>query len=114
MTDQEPTTNPGDFVFSCLMVRLRVVEKVYLLPNGAATFRGVWLYLLIAYALHGKAKRLCYDSLASGRVLTLSAIVSNGTVMGHIGHRAEFPGKWDRVEQLGQICQIDDLSEPLT
>lgn len=32
-------TNPDDFVFSCLMVRFRVVEKVYLSPNGAVTFR---------------------------------------------------------------------------
>jgi hypothetical protein len=29
----------------------------------------VWLYLLIAHALHGKAKKLYYDSPASGRVL---------------------------------------------
>lgn len=34
------------------------------------TGRGpVWLYLLIAHALHGKAKKLYYDSPASGRVL---------------------------------------------
>ena len=31
--------------------------------------RPVWLYLLIAHTLHGKAKKLCYDSPASGRVL---------------------------------------------
>lgn len=35
-------TNSSDFAFSCLMVRLRVAEKVYLSPNGAATFRGAF------------------------------------------------------------------------
>ena len=29
----------------------------------------VWLYLLIAHALHGKVKKLHYDSPALGRVL---------------------------------------------
>ena len=29
----------------------------------------VWLYLKIAHALHGKAKKLMYDSPASGEVL---------------------------------------------
>ena len=29
----------------------------------------VWLYLSVAHALHGKAKKLYYDSPASGRVL---------------------------------------------
>ena len=34
------------------------------------TGRGpVWLYLLIAHALHGKVRKLYYDSPATGRVL---------------------------------------------
>ena len=34
------------------------------------TGRGpVWLYLLIAHALHGKAKRLIYESPATGQVV---------------------------------------------
>lgn len=34
------------------------------------TGRGpVWLYLLVAHALHGKASKLLYDSPASGEVL---------------------------------------------
>lgn len=36
------STKPCEFAFSSLMVRLRTVEKVYLSPNGAVTFRGAF------------------------------------------------------------------------
>lgn len=48
----------------------RAVEQADAGNEIVLTGRGpVWLYLLIAHALHGKVKKLYYDSPASGRVL---------------------------------------------
>ncbi len=40
-------------------------------PGAEVTLTGpgpIWLYLRLAHALHGRAKRLCYDSPVTGPV----------------------------------------------
>ena len=39
-------------------------QKVVLTGQGP-----IWLYLIIAHALHGKAKRLIYESPVTGKVI---------------------------------------------
>jgi hypothetical protein len=51
--------------------RYEQAAKQAIPPGANVTLTGqapVWLYLRIAHALHGRARRLCYDSPVTGEV----------------------------------------------